>query len=832
MLRLRPVYQFYWRFCQFRPLSSDALLGQLRNCKDEDEILDLVGKNKAKLSEKHVDYAIKVLWQFRKGQTTQKRSTDYVRDHPQFLTLQILAENKIELMGNDALVNILYVMLRFGVEAHDSLIEELVVEAWRRVERFNFMALSKFSTCLCDQQLHVSPLMGKVADIVSRNLDSVQDLRALSVLMVSISSVISPDFRGRLVNKAEFLFDTKDSSLLNASRRILQFLRNVRYNYRPLIEKCSNVFLNNAICLNLDSINVILGLYQSLQINNCAFRLVAKEKLIQMMDLFNNPACFVKLFTALGPMAGLQERERLKATLLLMAEELTSQQALAVVVTMEEMNSKNSRLIKKIASVLYKYLDIYTPAELAKVTKALVLLRFHSSELFTKLRELLLRHLRVSIVTREIAMLVRVIAMLPYPHLDKAGISRVDAALPQCNLSDLSVFALSIAKWDCHSLSYLEDFSGTNTMLLQKLNICGFQRVQKANNLDLLWEELEYVNGSWFNETLLEETMVAWQRLMDQIMYTNAPDTAFFIARTNYLSAPLLDRIASVTVQDIDKIYPSALYLIILPFSILNYDPPQSEEFYETCIQCLNSHLSLFEPHILVLLAFSLALAEYFPEKLIKAIFNIDFLAKLDSHMEILSPSFNMKIWLCLTELNRAVCLECPEFQIPWFHDHYCQQQCLHDNGDVSAGQQKIYKMLGEVLGGISYTRASVFTPYYHRIDFECILDKRKKPLPYQSQHITCGGVTSLHMGIDTYLVGASLPPGAQRVALEFLGPKAFCRNKQHLKGKWAMKKRHLEILGYRVIQIPHFVWNSMELSTKDAWMKYLREHIFAEDNL
>lgn len=69
------------------------------------------------------------------------------------------------------------------------------------------------------------------------------------------------------------------------------------------------------------------------------------------------------------------------------------------------------------------------------------------------------------------------------------------------------------------------------------------------------------------------------------------------------------------------------------------------------------------------------------------------------------------------------------------------------------------------------------------------------------------------------------------------------------------MKKRHLEILGYHVLQvgrktthytdskllsvvllimqfstqIPHFEWNSMELSTEDAWKEYLRKKIFSE---
>lgn len=73
------------------------------------------------------------------------------------------------------------------------------------------------------------------------------------------------------------------------------------------------------------------------------------------------------------------------------------------------------------------------------------------------------------------------------------------------------------------------------------------------------------------------------------------------------------------------------------------------------------------------------------------------------------------------------------------------------------------------------------------------------------------------------------------------------------MKGETLMRKRHLEILGYFVVQvrkqhqfspnnhahrhdktsyhsqIPHFEWNSMELSTQDAWKEYLKKKIFLE---
>lgn len=44
--------------------------------------------------------------------------------------------------------------------------------------------------------------------------------------------------------------------------------------------------------------------------------------------------------------------------------------------------------------------------------------------------------------------------------------------------------------------------------------------------------------------------------------------------------------------------------------------------------------LDSFDPHLLVLLAYSLAVADWFPEELIREIFSIDFLGRLDAQLE------------------------------------------------------------------------------------------------------------------------------------------------------------------------------------------------------
>ncbi|XP_064370973.1 FAST kinase domain-containing protein 1, mitochondrial isoform X2 [Dromaius novaehollandiae] len=695
MLCLRQVSLFTLRHCQVRTLSNDLLLSQINSCTHEDEVFSLIGRNKARLSEKHVGSALNMLWQLQKKRPLPLRTSNYIRNHSQFLTLHVLAENSVEHMENEVVVDTLYSILRLNVEDHDSLAEVLVTEAWKRLERLSLPALSKFALCLYKQHVRFSPLIGKIAHIVDRKLDSIQDIR---LLVTAVS----------------------------------------------------------------------------------------------------------------------------------MAEGFSSHQVLVTLKTMQKMKCRNSHLLKKMASILHKHLDNYHVLQLVKLTQYLVLLRCHNLELFDKLKKLLFGFLKSSVIPGDIAAIIRVLAMLPSSQVEEIIINKATAVLPQCRLPHLNCIATALVKWNHYDQLHWQNTSELCAKLLQKLNDCGFQRLQKANNLDLLLEELTYVNGEWFEEVLCEETMATCQRLTDQITWANVLPFSFFLIKTNHRCASLLDRISSVTVQNIDKIHPFEIYFILYLFSVLNYDPPANEEFFENCIQRLISNLSCFETHHLVLLGHVLAVAGYFPPVLIKMIFNVSFLSKLDAQLEVLSDTSKQKVRSCLMKLNRAVCLECPEFHIPWFHERYCQHVLFKGSRRISSLRQHVHRMLAEILGGSHYTRVSVLTPYYYEIDFECILDKNKRPLSYTAQNILLDDLEGIHLRHDIKdTERRALPLGAQKIALEFLGPKAFSKDSRQMKGESAMKKRHLEMLGYRVVQIPHFEWNSMVLSTKEAQLEYLKKHLY-----
>ncbi|KTF80839.1 hypothetical protein cypCar_00037289 [Cyprinus carpio] len=620
--------------------------------------------------------------------------------------------------------------------------------------RLQMATLSKFAVCLSDQFLQHSPLMGQITQIVSQRLDSIQDARVLTPLMNSIFALVSPQLRDALFKKADFLLDQTNPLHFNNPRRVVQFLRNVKQIHRPLLEKCNQLLLQNVPRMDVEHISIILGLYHSMQYNNCDFRLAVRQRLMELVDTSTDPATFTKLFASLGPLGGQGVREGLESTALLLADELNPHQALGVVETMEEMQCRNLQLINN--------------------------------------------HLQGSVYPYEVTMLTRVLSVLPSPRPDEAVLSRVNAVIPQCNLNDLNTYAMVIAKWIRNDPSYRHNTSSKYVRLLQTLNRCGRERLHGFESLDGVLEEVKCLSGEWFDEMLLEETMVTMQKLIDQVSWTNVHELGVYLTRTNYFCAALMDRIASVTIENIDKvgIHYSATYSILLPFAVLNYDPPKAEEFFDVCIQHFTPYISSLDPHLLVLFAYALALADYFPEEVVREIFNVDFLAKLDAHLESINLVFHTVA-----------------------------------NSSISPAQQQIHKMLGDVLGGMNCAKVGVLTPYFYTVDFELVLDRHLHPVPYsepiQLQISESGNVHWQSGSADRERT--ELPSGARRIALEFLDSKSFCKNSWHMKGEAMMKKRHLEILGYHVLQIPHFEWNSMELSTEDAWKEYLRKKIFSE---
>lgn len=100
------------------------------------------------------------------------------------------------------------------------------------------------------------------------------------------------------------------------------------------------------------------------------------------------------------------------------------------------------------------------------------------------------------------------------------------------------------------------------------------------------------------------------------------------------------------------------------------------------------------------------------------------------------------------------------------------------------------------------YFASEVSTPYFYTVDIEIKLDEEGFVLP-----------------------AAQCEEVHRRIALCVDGQNRFCINSHSLLGEEAIKQRHLQLLGYEVVQIPFFEIESLQNCRKMA--EYLHKKIF-----
>ncbi|XP_056391120.1 FAST kinase domain-containing protein 1, mitochondrial-like isoform X2 [Hyla sarda] len=819
MFRWRSPFRFSLRLFQTHNVKAESLLDQLKSCTTEYQVFQLLGMNRSALTVHHVGSAVNLLWYFQEGKPENSRTFGQVRDHPEFIVLRTLAQNKLDLLDDKELVDILYNVIRFQVETHDSLIQQLVVEGWRRLERLDLPTLSKFAVCLKKQDLSTSPLMGQIADIVNKNLEDTDDPVTLSSLLVCLQAASSPILQERLMEKTESVLHTLDLSGVRHAFRVMRLFYKYKFTYVSLLEKYDKFFKECIDTMDAKNLSSLTSLYQHLRLKESDFPMMAKPRLVEMMKTCDDPETFVDLFDALSRMDSCRV-VRLEEKLLTIIDEMNLSQLLVVLKAMVETECKNSALIQKTFFLLQKHLDVCKPIQLFYISEALVHLPYQNAKLLKDLQRNLQRDLIANFVPSEVATMAKTLSLLNPNQVDEAVLSKIDAIIQQCNLPSMEKIAVLLMQLSKTQRAF-GNHHNTYRELLQKLNSRALERIQQVDNIDLLLDEFIQVKSrQWMNEECIEGFLDTCQNLRHKVTWRNVTKLSILLMHMNNARVPLLHTVATVTMENISKMHSSCILMVLRPFSFLNYEPPQGTEFFDVCLQRTLEQKDLLSPSCLMQICYSFALAKYFPKELLKAVFNITFLRQLDAQLKSFPHAQSMSLRHYLMELNRAVCIERPEYQIPWFHEPYCQHM---KKKEMTSWNQVIQELLEEILGGKHYTKVLVTTPFCYSVDFEFVLDKDKKPIPYQEQDSVSD------KAIKMCERDGQLLEGAQRYAVEMLGFKAFCNN-THLKGQFAMKKRHLEILGYRVIQIPSYEWKSLMLTERDNQFQYLRNMIHADN--
>ncbi|KFO98979.1 FAST kinase domain-containing protein 3, partial [Calypte anna] len=265
------------------------------------------------------------------------------------------------------------------------------------------------------------------------------------------------------------------------------------------------------------------------------------------------------------------------------------------------------------------------------------------------------------------------------------------------------------------------------------------------------------------------------------------------------LSKPIFDAVAEVFISDADGFTTDQIADCIVPFGILNYQPPSASSLFRKLETILHSRLSHFQPHTLLNLLHSCVLIQRYPVNFLPKIFSPYFLQQLQAQ----PPGLDRTVASQLTQLFLTISLECPFYEGPKLLPKYRVKKFFRRHSSLDVHLLKRVKTgLLYLLKKRKYFTSEVSTPYFYTVDIEIKLDEEGFVLP-----------------------AAQCEEVHRRIALCIDGQNRFCINSHNLLGEEAIKQRHLQLLGYEVVQIPFYEIESLQNCTKMA--EYLRKKIF-----
>ncbi|NXF37848.1 FAKD3 protein, partial [Nyctibius bracteatus] len=301
------------------------------------------------------------------------------------------------------------------------------------------------------------------------------------------------------------------------------------------------------------------------------------------------------------------------------------------------------------------------------------------------------------------------------------------------------------------------------------------------------------------------------EQIFTEAVETRVPDSIFtmhpqtvskvmqYCCRKMILSKPIFDAVAEGLISDADRFTTDQIAECIIPFGTLNYVPPSASSLFKKLETILHTRFSRFQPHTLLKLMHSCVLIQRYPVNFLPKIFSAYFLQQLQAQ----PPGLDRIVTSQLTQLSLTVTLECPFYEGPKLLPKYQVKAFLTPRSSVDVHLVKRVKTgLLYLLKKRIYFASEVSTPYFYTVDIEIKLDEEGFVLP-----------------------AAQCEEVHRRIALCVDGKNRFCINSHNLLGEEAIKQRHLQLLGYEVVQIPFFEIDSLQNCRKMA--EYLHKKIF-----
>ncbi|XP_032134363.1 FAST kinase domain-containing protein 2, mitochondrial [Sapajus apella] len=264
----------------------------------------------------------------------------------------------------------------------------------------------------------------------------------------------------------------------------------------------------------------------------------------------------------------------------------------------------------------------------------------------------------------------------------------------------------------------------------------------------------------------------------------------------------LMDLFMKRIVEEPESLNMKSIISILHVYSTLNhvYKCQNKEQFLEVMASALTGYLHCISSKNLLDAVYSFCLMNYFPLAPINHLLQKNVLSELLTSDDMGKNVHKLHILDTCLKLDDIVYHKDIDLSLPQLPQE-----------PPSLPNAKVAEVLSSLLGGEGHFSKNVYLPPNYHIDFEIRMDTNRNQVLSLSD-------------VDTTSV-----TDIQRVAVLCVPKSAYCLGSSHPRGFLAMKMRHLNAMGFRVILVNN--WEMDRLEMEDA-VTFLKTKIYSVEAL
>lgn len=847
---------------------NDPVVTKLNQANSVQEVFDTVEHCREHLTVEQSSQAIVTLWDLQKMYerygfdspfvTNSQRNflLEKILTHSVFKKLLVHLENVCENLNNTALSCLLLYLNKLGLRNDSTLMQKLTVLCMERLDDFSLNALSRLTVYLRDQGIKAYFMQSKLLPAVAAKLKTCSTPDELYLITICLNSTkklvtesLLDDYR-KLIEKNldDGCFEECDSKVI---LKIIKFVSYMEWpsKHRLLFRRLMLYLVDR---VHLLSAMQIMDLSNYLQ--SCLEPLALSRKIhqhsISLFEISKSSGGGSELIF-LAPYCSLKAKRYFEE---LVAEYLDNSDFHEYIVILfkilRDFKTSNIQLcnafwinsMKAVEREIKRAPVTYLGFEDSIRRKVYQKYMYFNNNLGGTYRNFSLEKVMSSLLLEDIYSQTglipsRLASMSSFlmAYNNNKGIPEevVDKILkcgPQFSILDVLNLSRGIQIALALNLKNIQRRSMEQiTAVSRMLDGCAEEHLKTAESLlDVTNITRAYLCRHGSSRTFLFDKLIsALIPRLHELNSRRVKDICFAIYNTKYMAPEVLDALAQYVVDNEEHILADTMDHVLNCLYNLGYYPAAGEHFFSTCTTIILNEGRRLKGLNILNMCLALNMYGHLTSKLIHNIFNVTFLDQLDEEISecYSKATYPSRVRYTLMDLNRAVCIDHPEEKIPWFHEKYCEELLQTVPVPNSVFNSEVHQALSHLVGGPNVLRANVKAPYYYLLDFEFLLDKGNRAVPV-NEYIPLKEQTNTHQNI-----GIETTTGYRRVAVLLRKENAYCVNSRQLLGRHKMERRHLEILGYTVKEVPHYMWYSMAHATYEDKILYLKDIIYSENS-